>query len=59
MSQSTQVITCKGCKRKFPLVYTRCPYCKVKNLQKAESGNKDTGSNPLASAPPPRVAGAD
>ena len=46
MSQSTQVITCKGCKRKFPMVYTRCPYCKAKNPQKAESGNKDTGSNP-------------
>jgi hypothetical protein len=52
MSQSIQVTTCKGCKRKFPRVYARCPYCKIKNPQKVESGNKNIGTNSPVGAPP-------
>ena len=33
MSPSAEITTCsnKACRRKFPLVYIRCPYCKTKN----------------------------
>lgn len=24
---------CQSCKRKYPVVYRRCPYCKTKNSQ--------------------------
>jgi len=30
-----ELTQCAGCKRKYPLVYGRCPYCKTKNPAKS------------------------
>ena len=31
------ITQCNYCKRKYPLVFLRCPYCKTKNPNKKET----------------------
>lgn len=55
---ATEVTTCsnKACKRKFPRVYLKCPYCKSKNLDKPKS-NPESTSQPDKKLPEPDQKG--